>query len=129
MITLPTFNAHSEPIFKSFNLLKVQDIFEICQMEFYQNYLISLIKYHFKTTTRLNVMKQELTHDLIYQKSIHLPSYVSDIAYHHIINAPACVSDKIKTHCLNGFTRYAKKYTIKKYSSICAIENCYICRG
>ena len=37
-------------------------------MKFYQNYLISFIKYHFKTTTRFNVMKQELTHDFICQK-------------------------------------------------------------
>ena len=39
LITLAKFNAHSEPIFKSLNLLKVQDIFEICQMKFYHNYL------------------------------------------------------------------------------------------
>ena len=39
LITLAKFNAHSEPIFKSLNLLKVQDVFEICQMRFYHNYL------------------------------------------------------------------------------------------
>ena len=65
LITLAKFNAHCEPIFKSLNLLKVQDIFEICQMKFYhnylnKNYLISSIKFHFKTTTRYTIMKQEL---------------------------------------------------------------------
>ena len=49
LITLAKFNAHSEPIFKSLNPLKVQGIFEICQMKFYHNYLnktylISLIE-------------------------------------------------------------------------------------
>ena len=39
IITLAKFNAHSEPIFKSLNLLKVQDIFKICQIKFYHNYL------------------------------------------------------------------------------------------
>ena len=73
LITLAKFNAPSEPIFKSLNLLKVQDIFEICQMKFYhnylnKNYLISSIKFHFKTATRYTIMKQELTHNFICQK-------------------------------------------------------------
>ena len=44
-------------------------------------------------------------------------------------NAPACITEKFKTHILNGFTSYdAKNYVIKNYSSVCGIENCYICR-
>ena len=43
-------------------------------------------------------------------------------------NAPAFITEKIKTHSLNRFTSYAKNYVIKNYSSVCAIENCYICR-
>ena len=39
LITLAKFDTHSEPIFKSLNMLKVQDIFEICQMKFYHNNL------------------------------------------------------------------------------------------
>ena len=47
LITLAKFNAHSEPIFKSLILLKVQDIFEICQMKFYHNYLNKKLPHFF----------------------------------------------------------------------------------
>ena len=47
LIILAKFNAHSEPIFKSLNLLKVQDIFEICQMKFYHNYLDKKLPHFF----------------------------------------------------------------------------------
>ena len=37
IISLQKYNAHTEPIFKSLNLLKVSDIFSLCQLKFYYN--------------------------------------------------------------------------------------------
>ena len=35
IITLAPYNAHSEPSFKSLNILKISDIFTLCQLKFY----------------------------------------------------------------------------------------------
>ena len=37
IISLKKYNAHTEPIFKSLNLLKLSDIFSLCQLKFYHN--------------------------------------------------------------------------------------------
>ena len=38
-ITLSRYLAHSEPIIKSLNFLKVTDMFKLCQIEFYYKYI------------------------------------------------------------------------------------------
>ena len=38
-ITLSRYLAHSEPIIKSLNVLKVTDIFKLCQIKFYYKYI------------------------------------------------------------------------------------------
>ena len=73
LITLAKFNAHSEPIFKSLNLLKLQDIFEICQMKFYHNYLNKNLPHFFnqmifQNNNQIHRYEQELTHNFIFQK-------------------------------------------------------------
>ena len=39
MISCSKYNAHTEPLFKSLNLLKVEDIFKIKILKFYYKYL------------------------------------------------------------------------------------------
>ena len=135
LITLAKFNTHSEPIFKSLNLLKVQDIFEICQMKFDHNYLNKNLPHFFNQMIFQN-NNQIHRYETRINSQFHLPKIKHSFAKLCIRyslpsilnNAPACITEKIKTHSLNGFTSYAKNYVIKNYSSVCAIENCYICR-
>ena len=118
------FNAHSEPIFKSLNLLKVQDIFEICQMKFYHNYNYLNEKLpHFFNQISFQNNNQTHHYETRINSQFHLPKVKHSFAKLCIRyslpsilnNAPACVTctDKIKTHSLNGFTLYAKNYIIK----------------
>ena len=114
-ITLAKFNAHSEPIFKSLNLLKVQDIFEICQMKFYHNYLNKKLPHFFNQISFQNNI-QIHHYETRINSQFHLPKVKHSFAKLCIRyslpsilnNAPACVTDKIKTHSL-----YAKNYIIK----------------
>ena len=39
MISLAKYNAHTEPLFKTLNLLKINDIFTSSQLKFYYKFL------------------------------------------------------------------------------------------
>ena len=116
LITLAKFNAHSEPIFKSLYLLKVQDIFEICQMKFYHNYLNKNLPHFFNQIPFQN--NNQIHHyETRINSQFHLPKVKHSFAKLCIRyslpsilnNAPACVTDKIKTHSLNGFTIHVRQ--------------------
>ena len=117
LITLAKLNAHSELIFKSFNLLKVQDIFEICQMKFYHNYLNKTLPQFFN---QISFQNNNVIHryETRINSQFHLPKIKHSFAKLCIRyslpsilnNAPACVTEKNQS--LNGFTSYAKNYSI-----------------
>ena len=72
LITLAKFNALSEPIFKSLNLLKVQDIFEMCQMEFYHNNLNKKL-HHFLNQISFQNNNQIHRYETRINSQFHLP--------------------------------------------------------
>ena len=119
LITLAKFNAHSEPIFKSLNLLKVQDIFEMCQMEFYHNSLNKKLPHFFNQISFQN-NNQIHRYETGINAQFHLPKIKHSFAKlcirnslpSIINNALTCVTEEIKTHSLNGFTHYGKSYII-----------------
>ena len=47
-ITLSRYNAHTEPIFKSLKVLKIQHIFDLAQLKFYHKYIHIKLPYHFQ---------------------------------------------------------------------------------
>ena len=47
IITLAKYNAPTEPIFKKLSILEIHDLFSICQLKFYHNYLNKLLPHHF----------------------------------------------------------------------------------
>ena len=101
IITLAKFNAHSEPIFKSLNLLKVQDVFEICQMKFYHNYFIKKLPHFFNQISFQN-NNQIHRYETRINSRFHLPKIKHSFAKLCIRynlpsllnNAPACVTEK-----------------------------------
>ncbi len=133
-ITTNKYNAHTEPIFKRLNLLKVEDIFKLQVLKFYfkfknsslPHYLQSLPLQHnqdihnHNTQLSLKIHQLKTNHEYA-QQCIrnNLPQIVND--------TPKCITDKVETHSLQGFGNYAKQYILKPYSVTCLIGNCYIC--
>ena len=47
---------------------------------------------------------------------------------HIVLNeTPQIVLNKALTHSYKSFSSYAKSKMIENYSSLCIIENCYVC--
>lgn len=133
-VSLSKYNAHTEPIFKEYNLLKVTDILKLQELKFYYKfkhgnlpvYLLSLPlqpnneNHNYNTRQSADIHQPLARHD--YAKNcirIDLPKVIN--------STPAIILDKITTHSLDGFSAYIKNYYIQSYEATCIIENCYIC--
>ena len=135
IITSAKYNAHTEPIFKKPSILKIHDLFSLCQLKFYHNYLNKLLPHHF-----INMyfkMNNEVHH---YSTRISTKLHVSKVKHSfakrciryslpNLINqSPTRITYKLLTHSLQGLSHYAKHQALTKYSSECNVLNCYICR-
>ena len=135
VITCSKYNAHTEPIFKKLDLLKVGDIFELNLLKFYYKFVNKTRPGYFLES--FNIKRQEQVHDHDTRSGSVVAANVTctDSAQNNVRNilpwtissTDAIILDKIHTHSPNGFANYIKQYQIKNYSSLCNIQNCYIC--
>ena len=134
IITLSKYNAHTDPLFKSLDLLKLYDIFKVFQMKFYHKYVNGKLPIYFLnmpfvlnnerhdySTRRRNYIHTSLVSHEFAKKSLRY------ILPHTVNNTPRIIKEKVFTHSLKGFSMYFKKNLINNYSDICTIRNCYVC--
>ena len=134
IITNSKFNAHTEPLFKTLGILKLNDIYKLNVLKFYflhcndqlprylQNFAFiarsDIHGYDTRAKADLNVNR---TRTRLAENSLRNVTPV-------IVNEfPNVVTDKIRTHSLQGFVMYVKQYLNNKYASNCNIRNCYVC--
>ena len=115
IITLNKYNAHTEHIFKSLNILKLDDIFKLNQLKFYHKMINSklphyFIKFHLIENRQVhrisNCLRTEKVYHSFSTKCIRFsfPSLIN--------NTETCIVEKVHTHSLNGFATYIKKRLI-----------------
>ena len=134
IITVSKYNAHTEPIFKELNLLKVKDILFVQEMKFYYKYLHNdlpeyLLRIPFVYNKNIHSHYTRTRNKLSVTKPSH--EYAKKCLRHDIPrvinNAPSMYIDKIATHSIEGFSWYIKLKLIDSYNETCSIQNCYIC--
>ena len=133
LISGSKYNAHTEPLFKELNLLKLDDIFKICTLKFYykmENKTLpayfsdlsqgTLLTHAYQTRNRdtLQVPQSKTTSG---SKCLryYLPTLTRDTS--------DCIKRKALTHSPKGFAMYAKNHYLCKYEQTCYIPDCYIC--
>ena len=132
LISGSKYNAHTEPIFKKLNLLKLTDIFDISVLKFYFKLKNETLPHYLQNM----FPKQEILHShntrnrSTIKPSPKKPSSAKCIRYRMpevIEDTDNLVIEKTETHSFKGFVSYAKKYYLDKYKSTCSITCCYIC--
>ena len=116
IITCSKYNAHTDPLFKRVNVLKINDVFKLNALKFYYKYTNNELPSYFcrfqltrqgsdhpydtrhgdqirTTRTRINFVDHSLRN--------HLPSLIN--------STPPNIMSKITTHSLHGFYIYFKK--------------------
>jgi len=133
-ITNAKYNAHTEPLFKSLNLLKISDILLVQELKFFYKLENQLLPRNFLSMLNRNVdvhaYNTRYGHNLRAPQSKH--SFAKNATRYKIpgtINsAPMSIKEKVYTHSLYGFTKYSKLYIISQYEATCYIPHCYICQ-
>ena len=129
------FNAHTDPLFKKLNILKVTEVFQLRSIKFYYKYVKSELPQYFSnlyatpvqihshfTRNRENVPLPRPT-NITSEKCIryYVPSLIKTL--------PSCITEKFETHSYSGLSSYAKKYFINRYQDVCTVPNCYVCNN
>ena len=133
IMTNSRYNAHTEPLFKQFHLLKVKDIFDVQCLKFWYKFMNNELPNYFRNMFTYN---HEL-HDFETRNRDRLHLYQTrtsgarNVLKHHIpelLNRfPQHLIDKMKTHSMYSVAHHIKFYFIDLYSYDCNEINCYIC--
>ena len=134
VISISTYNAHTEPLFKQFELLPIKGLFDLSCLKFVYNFQKGNLPCHFLT---IRCMQRSSIHDhdtryasLINSEPTHTV-LAENCIRHYLVNimncTPQCIIDKIATHSSQGFTFYVKRYYLNQLSSVCQIRQCYVC--
>ena len=127
--------AHSEPICKALNLVKVPDMYTCAVWNFYYKLMNNLLPLYFE-----NYKPTLLRIDQLYnvrKPVVHLPkikyTFAGQLPDNQLIkllnkNGSFRISSKIFTHSKKGFSSYVKNIIIETYEVQCNIVNCVSCR-
>ena len=127
------YNAHTDPLFKQYGILKIKDILHLKCLKlshrcengmapaYFPDMFSSLPVTHNYSTRQRHTSRPQAPQKKSTLKSLRyfIPKLLK--------NTPSLVKDKIKTHSFDGFSRYAKQYYISLYTAVCVSESCYVC--
>lgn len=130
------YNAHTEPLFKNLNLLKIHDICSLQEFKFCYKFENNLLPEYFQygLFTRNSEFHGHNTRNA---NAFHIPrvkheyaktgiQYIITLAFN---NCPPSIQSKFLTHSMSGFASYVKKSFLDTYSLNCNINGCYICQS
>lgn len=130
------YNAHTDPIFKELNLLKIQDIFHIMKLKFYHKFInknlpenLLCLPFNVRENTRNYSLRSDNKLTLNRVNHAFAKNTLSFSIPYTINQLEENVFSKLFTHSLNGLAYYVKQLIIKNYQTDCSIIGCYICQN
>ena len=133
IITCSKYNAHTEPLFKTLNLLKVGDMFTLNLLKMYYKYKNQSLPFYVMNmfTDAIAPHDYNLRHKYVLQSSVARTQSgdkcVRCYLPHLINNTDENILTKISTHSYQGFVFYVKTSILNSYSTLCTTNNCYVC--
>ena len=133
ILTSSKYNAHTEPLFKHLNQLKLSDIYTLNLLKFYYKFENNSLPEYFDCMfeTNNNAYDTRITRTQYCIKRTKTSS--ADNVLRHIIpkkldNISSSVINKVRTHSLQGFIEYGRIHLIGQYQVECTKPECYICQ-
>ena len=135
IMTGSKYNAHTEPLFKQLNIMKLEDSFSLQCLKFYHKFKTnSLPKYFANIFTRnseihsYGTRSREQLHYFPFKKTgaskclrHSVPNLLTEIAPN--------VLSKLNTLSLEGFSSFYKTFVVSAYDPVCHVRNSYICKN
>ena len=135
-VSTSKYNAHSEPLFKTLDILKIQHFFSQSCLKFVYKFKKRELPKHFLSfqcvlrsschdhdTRGANRIDTLYTRTHMAAKCIrsHLPVLLND--------TPAIVINTIDTHSIQGFSFFIMRYYLSQYKTQCQLRGCFICNN
>ena len=129
------YNAHTDPLFKQLNILKLSDLLNYRCLQFYNKYLnLSLPTYFANMFAPLPI------HHDFFTRNINEPQYRQpskttscNVIWFKIPNllkdTPSCITNKFTTHRSQGISRYINYVYVNQYEVVCTKRNCFSCNS
>jgi len=134
IINNTSYNAHTEPLFKKNQILKLTHLKLLNELSFCFKLENFSLPNYFQSDF---VFRNEQIHNYntLHSRMFRTPAIKHNFAKKNLRfritqtynNCPTIIIHKITTHSLKGFLNYVKNYYLDSYSNICSIEGCYIC--
>ena len=134
-ISNQSYVAHSEPICKELNLIKLPDIYFIAIWKFYYKLMNNSLPSYFNNmipTLPLSCNRYEFRRPLFHIPKIkhHFAENLVEYQMINILNRKGYIiySSKVFTHSFTGFKIFMKNIIIDTYSNRCIRVNCRSCQ-
>ena len=126
IITAAKFNAHTEPIFKKLNILKIEDMVKLQELKFLYKLENGTLPKYFRSSDILIRQADIHSHDTRNAEDYRTPQsrlclVSNSICYNlpEISNkCPDEIKPKIFTHSYYGYSEYIKKFLLNKYKAV-----------
>ena len=127
------FNAHTEPICREEQLLKVNEIYKLAIYKFYFKLINKELPHYFQDFT--STFSDGVNHYFLRNPSRQMPKIVHEFPKHSLRykliftlnNTSTTIIEKASPQSLKHFITYIKNDMIGTYRETCDIVNCYIC--
>ena len=134
IITRSKYNAHTEPLFKTLGILKLEDNMKLNALKFYFKYTHEALPQFFSSfdlstqgahhshyTRQRNQIRPNATRTRYADNTLrnYLPALIN--------NTPQNILQKIRTHSILGFSSNVKNNYLNSYNVECSIPDCYVC--
>ena len=133
VITCSKYNAHTEPLLKALEILRVSDVLHLNAMKFYYKYARKQLPPYFLT---FDIIRQGEIHDhdtrqrdriRVNRTRIKLTERcIRNYLLNEINSVPDHILARIHTHSIQGFSSCLKAYKLNQYEVECNRVNCYV---
>ena len=127
------YNAHTEGLFKTHNILKIHDIFYLNALKLYYKYKNEMVPDYFQNlfveshaTHTYNTRYRHIPRVAVSPLSIS-KTYITHFIPKFVQSSPIRIISKVNTHSLTGFSNYIKHFCIDNYVAECQIIDCHNC--
>ena len=133
-VTKSAYNAHTEPLHKEQNILKVHDLYRLSILKFYFKLKNDNLPYYFNSFTpqfSLGHMHYNLRNPVRQLPMIKNEFPKQSLRYKLIATLnkiPDSVLAEVQNLSQKQFIDRARQGILAQYSDTCAIHNCYVCK-
>ena len=127
IISSSKYNAHSEPLFKVLDILKIENLFSQSCLKFLYKFKKCQLPKYFLSFQCVPRSRSASNIDTIYTRTHMASKCIRSQLPLLINNTPDIILSKIDTHSIQGFSFFIKQYYLFQYITQCQERGCFVC--